>query len=246
MDAATLLLQARQGHGAAPWRDVQPADRAGAYAVQDHTVARLGPVGGWKVGAPGPQAEPTAAPLPAAGLLPAGVRLAGPAWALRVVEVEVALRVARDLAPAERLADAAAWPSLFDAVMPAVEVVETRLQGWPEADALAKLADLQSHGALVVGTPLPMPPGGVDLRLVQATLSFDGNEVAHTTGGNPAADLGRLIAWLVDHAAARGLPLRKGQIVTTGSCTGMKPAPAGTNVQATVLGLGSLGLRFGD
>jgi len=37
-----------------------------AYAIQDATLAAIGPVGGWKVGAPGPGQQPICAPLPAA------------------------------------------------------------------------------------------------------------------------------------------------------------------------------------
>ena len=43
-----------------------------------------------------------------------------------------------------------------------------------------------------------------------------------------------MLTWLANHCAARGLGLTKGQIVTTGSCTGMLFAPAGSQVRGTV------------
>jgi 2-keto-4-pentenoate hydratase len=236
--AATLLLAARERGAGLPSRDIRPADRAAAYAIQDATLARLGPIGGWKVGAKSPEAEPTAAPLPASGILASGVALSGPAWRLRGIEAEVALRVAHDIT------DGMVTPASFDAVLPAIEVVETRLADFAESDPLAQLADLGSHGALVLGAPSALRPGEVDLRAVEAEQRFDGRVVAATRGGNTARDLWRLLDWLAAHCAARGQPLRAGQIVTTGSLTGMLFAEAGARVEVSLCGIGEVRLGF--
>lgn len=197
-DSVRALLAAHTQATPVRWRDIVPASLAEAYAVQDALLAQLGPVGGWKVGAAGPQAEPGCAPLPAA----------------------------------------------FDAVLPVIEVVESRLLDRVGSDPLAQVADLQNHGALVLGAPCALPPALLDLRTLEVSLAFDGQPVAQTRGGNPAADVWRLVAWLVRHCAQRGQPLRAGQIVTTGSCTGMLPAPAGALVQAQVAGIGAISVQF--
>lgn len=249
-DIARLLLAARAGGprpASLPWPLQGPAD---AYAVQDATLAAVGPIGGWKVGAGNPEVTPHCAPLPAQGILPSGSVLGSTSRhpAIRLLELEVALRVGTDLldvggrdqpTPAE-------LAQCFDAVLPAIEVVETRLAEGRDAPALAKLADLQSHGALVIGTPSPdMAPGAVDLRTVQAILWFGESEcAARTTGGNPAQDMWRLVGWLARHCSERGVPLRRGQIVTTGSCTGMIAAPVGRGVRGEVEGIGDVALRI--
>jgi 2-keto-4-pentenoate hydratase len=232
------LLAARAGASPPAWRDILPPDRAAAYAMQDATVAALGPIGGWKVGAKSPEAEPVCAPLPASGLLPSGAALNGPEWRLRGIEAEVTLRVARDLDGGKLP------PAAFDAVLPAIEVVETRLADFGGSDPLAQLADLQSHGALVLGDASPLPPARLDLREVEAVLRFDGRVVAQTRGGNPTADIWRLLEWLAAHCAARGLPLRAGQVVTTGSLTGMLFAAEDAQVEATLAGIGTVRLSF--
>jgi 2-keto-4-pentenoate hydratase len=242
--AADRLIRARNAGAGIGWREVLPADVDAAYAVQDATVARLGSVRAWKVGAKGRQITPICAPLPATGVLGSGATLAGPPWLLRGVEVELALRVGRDLDAADALLGPEALAAAFDAVLPAVEVVETRLADWRTAAPLALLADLQSHGALVLGEPMAMPPLRPDLLTLQATLEFDGRTVAETCGGNPAQDVWRLLGWLIGHCAQRGAPLRAGQFVTTGSCTGMLFAPQGTLVQARLTGFGGVMLRF--
>ena len=242
-EAADRLVAARGSGRLVAWRDILPSDRAGAYAIQDATLARIGPAGGWKVGASGPEAEPVCAPLPASGLLASGARL-GPEFRLRGVELEVALRVGRALT-----ADDAALPDrelagAFDAVYPAVEVVETRLEDWTNSAALSQLADLQSHGALVIGAAATVSPASIDLKGVEATLLIGQTISRRTIGGNPAGDIWRLLRWLIRHCADRNAPLLPGHIITTGSCTGMIFAEAGTSARARLTGLGEVVVDF--
>lgn len=240
--AARLLLARGEGPPVPPTDWLIP-DHATAHAVQDATLRVLGPVGGWKVGAASPTAEPGAAPLPARGLLPGGSTLHGPAWRLRGIELEVAVRLGRDVQAGD-LDDPAALPGCIEAVVPAIEVCETRLADWAGAGPLERLADLQGHGALVLGAAQPWPAGGIDLRSLRAQLFFDGQPVADAVGAHPVGDLLPLLAWLARHAQARGTPLRAGQVVTTGSCTGLLFAGQGMWVEGEIVGLGRVGLRF--
>jgi 2-keto-4-pentenoate hydratase len=241
---AERLIAAHQSASTLPWATVCPPNLRSAYAVQDATVSALGPIGGWKVGAKGPEAEPICAPLPASRLLASGANLTGPHWRLRGVEVEVGLRVRHDLDRLTSDLTSAELTDAFDAVLPVIEVVETRLDDWETSAPLAKLADLQSHGTLLLGSPVPLPVGPFDLKTVEAELDFDDHTVVRTRGGNPAADLWRILGWLVKHCAGRGAPLRRGQIITTGSCTGMLFANRGTRVTARLTGLGRVEVRF--
>jgi 2-keto-4-pentenoate hydratase len=242
--AAQLLTAARTGGAAVPWRDIVPADRDGAYAIQDATLAAIGAIAGWKVGAKGPHTEPHCAPLPASGLHASGATLAGPAWRWRCVEVEVAFRLGRDLDPQGRLLAPAELADAFDAVLPAIEVVESRLADGQAAGSLAQLADLQCHGALVLGSPSTLAPAQLDLRALEVSLSFGAVSAAHTHGGNPAQDVWRLLSWLALHCARRGQPLSAGQVVTTGSCTGLLTAPMDATVRGEIAGVGAVELRF--
>ena len=244
LQAAQLLVAARAGGPVVPWHNIVPADRAGAYAIQDATLAAMGPVAGWKVGAKGPNAEPHCAPLPSSGIHASGVTLTGSAWRWRCVEVEVAFRLGRDLDPEGRLLAPAELAGAFDAVLPVIEVVESRLLDGQAADPLVQLADVQCHGALVLGSPSAFAPAQLDLRAVEASLNFGTASAAHTHGGNPAQDVWRLLSWLALHCAQRGQPLRTGQIVTTGSCTGLLTAPLGMTVRGEIADIGAVDLRF--
>jgi 2-keto-4-pentenoate hydratase len=245
--AAQRLVRARKGAALVPGVEIGAQDKAAAYAVQDAMAKALGAVGGWKVGAAGPTDEPACSPLPLAGIFQTGAQLLGPPWRMRGIEVEVAIRLGHDLVPqpgdTEALSPARVIEAI-DAVLPAVEIIESRLADWRESAPLAQLADLQNHGGLIVGAPSPIDPRDVDLRTVEAYLAFDGQPVASTRGANPAADIWRLVGWLAWHAAQRGMPLRAGQVVTTGSCSGMLFAPEGSHVQAHLAGIGQVELRF--
>jgi len=239
---AERLLAARRDGVAVSWMDVLPASREDAFAAQTLQLQSIGPIGGWKVGAKHASAEPSCAPLPAGGILSSRAVLQGPAWRMRGIEVELAVRFGRDLEvysppSAEDLRQS------LDAVLPAVEVVETRLSDWAGSDSLAQLADLQSHGALVLGDPQPVP-ADLDLRTVVAYLAADGQPLASARGGNPAADLWRMLGWLAVHCTWQGRPLRAGQVVTTGSCTGMLYVDEGTDVQAELQGVGQVLLQL--
>jgi 2-keto-4-pentenoate hydratase len=170
--------------------------------------------------------------------------LTGPAWRWRCVEVEVAFRLSRDLDPHGKLLPPEALAEAFDAVLPVIEVVESRLAEGKTADPLAHLADLQCHGALVLGSPCALQPSKLDLRTIEASLSFGAVFAAQTRGGNPAQDAWRLLAWLAVHCANRSQPLRAGQIVTTGSCTGLLTAPMDTTVRGEIAGVGAVDLCF--
>ncbi len=239
---AETLARAWHGADRLPNDQVPVTDAGQAYAVQNELVARLGPVAGWKVGAAHDQAEPNCAPLPAPVVVAQGTPLAVPARSLRGIELEVAVRLGADLLPGDALLPPEAIAAAIDAVMPAIEIVDTRLAQGRDAPVPAKLADLQSHGALVLGAPLPADLRSIDLRTLRAQLWFDGQRVADTTGGHVAPDVMRLIAWLARHAQARGLPLRAGQVITTGTCTGLLMAPAGARIEGEVAGLGRVAL----
>jgi 2-keto-4-pentenoate hydratase len=242
--AARRLVAARRGGEAVRSDGVAPPDIAAAWAVQDATLELAGPAGGWKVGAKAPDVEPGAAPLPASGIYASGASLTGPAWSMRGIEVEVAVRFARDFVPSSPDVDRLQLQAAIDCVLPAIEVVETRLADWRHSDPLAQLADLQTHGALVVGEPSRVKPADLDLRQVEAYLAFDGQPVASCRGANVAVDVWRLLTWLAWHAAQRGRPLRAGDVVTTGSCSGMLYAGEGMQVLADLKEIGSVELRF--
>ncbi len=242
--AARVLYLARRDGRRVPSALLQPADRDEAYAIQDATLAAIGAIGGWKVGARAPGLEPACAPLPAEGLLPAGALLKGPAWRLRGIEAEVGFQLGVDLPPRAAPYTVDDMAFAVESVLPVIEVVETRLADWLGAGSETQLADLLSHGALVLGRRRPFAPAWFDLANVEAVLRFGEQIVAHTMGEHPSPDAGSLLAWLANHCSSRGTGLKAGQVITSGSCTGMLFASQGTAVQVEIVGLAPLSVSF--
>lgn len=58
--------------------------------------------------------------------------------------------------------------------------------------------------------------------------------------GPSSAQVVEAVIWLVDHAAQRGVPLRRGQIIITGARLGPMPIPPGRQIRATGGGLGEV------
>ncbi|RTL61440.1 MAG: hydratase [Hyphomicrobiales bacterium] len=240
---AERLVAAHARHEPVAWKDLPVLGFEDAYRVQRSVIDALAPVGGWKIGLKADTGFSAHAALPSFLIVPSGTNLRGPAWRLRGIEAEVAVRLGRDLTPADASAEAATLQTAIDAMLPVIEVVETRLADWETAPAPLKLADLQSFGALVIGAPRPPIPD-FDPREVAARVSFDGRIVVETTGGNPAGHIATLLRLLAQQTAGCARRPQAGDIVTTGSCTGMSFAAAGSRVQASLMGLGEVDVRF--
>ncbi|HEU0200821.1 MAG TPA: fumarylacetoacetate hydrolase family protein [Burkholderiaceae bacterium] len=237
-DAAMALVEARRTGAtlrALP-AALAPQTAADAYAIQDAVAHALGGVAGWKVGAKGLAAEPNCAPIPLPLLHASPHRFEAAQLRLRGIEAEFAFRFVHDLPPRARPYERDEVAAAVASVHGAIELVESRFEDIRTVDPLSLLADGNSHGALVVGAGVAAIDE-VDSTRARVGLSFDDKTVAETTGGNPAGDVWRLLTWLANHCAARGGGLRADQIVTTGSCTGLQFAPAGTRVTVAIEGL---------
>ena len=243
--AATLLLDARRsGRGLRVLPDdVRPRSAAEAYEVQDAVLPAIGVAGGWKVGARSPTAEPTCAPLPTALILRSPQRFPFGTFARNGVEAELAFTLARALPPRNAPYTEAEMPAAVASVHPAIEVVDSRFVDIATTDAWSLLADFQSNGALVLGPGVTLPASFVPAEQT-VRLAIDGAQLVAALGGNPAGSLMRLLAWLANHAAARCGGLLRGDVITTGSWTGMRFFPAGTHVAVDYPGIGGVNLEF--
>jgi 2-keto-4-pentenoate hydratase len=241
--AARLLLTARFDEKplvALPPECV-PDNAKQAYAIQDAVAAALGPVGGWKVGGRGPMAEPACAPLPTALIYAAPHEFSLLTGKPFGVEAEIAFRLKQDLPLRERPYSASEVIAAIGSLHPAIEIVESRYVDSRQIDALSKLADSQSNGALVYGVGR-CDRLAIDQTIQPVELYFNERKVVDVVGGNPAGDVLRLLVWLANHLATRCGGLRAGQIVTTGSCTGLLLVEADTQVNALFQELGTVEL----
>lgn len=205
-----------------------PGDESQSYAIQDLVIKSLGsPIAAWKVGAKSTDGPIQAAPLPASGVRRAPATIQRGDFGVLVLELELAFRFGRDFAPCENGYREADVMDAISETVTTIEIVSSRYAGWP-VDKHAMLADLQSHGGLVVGEAVPYD---ASFPFAQPALTFthEGRDVIPPTTGNPAGDPRRLLPWMVNHAARRGMGMPAGTLVTCGTYTGMY-APEGPGV----------------
>lgn len=241
--AATHLLAARDDKArrtAALPEPLRPRTVEQAYAIQRAVMAALGPVAGWKVGAPSPASDAfTCAPLPAAGLADSPATTRG---SDRAVEAEIAVRLGADLPPRDAPYTDAEIRAAIASAHPAIEVLESRFADPDAVDPLSALADSLGHHSLVLGAPIP-GWDGLDLAREEVAVLVDGAEVKRRTG-NPGGNMLRLLRWLADTGARWAGGLRRGQVVTTGSWTGKDVVPPGAEAMIRFRTAGAAATRF--
>ncbi|MBX3622666.1 MAG: fumarylacetoacetate hydrolase family protein [Rhizobacter sp.] len=213
-----------------------------AYLVQTAVANELGwfddgVARHWKSGGASRSAVLAHAPLPPTGVWASPADARPWPFRLRFIEAEIALRVGQavdaDLAASLTEASAAA---LVDAMTVSIEVVDSRWRQALQAPPLLRMADLQSHGALVLGAWVPFDAGRdwsqqrCEVHIGEAVHAFSGTHSLN----DPAYVLG---AWL-RHATADGAVLPAGAVVTTGTWCGALEARAGDAVRVVFDGIG--------
>lgn len=233
------LVQARlsrQPLCAADWVNALQSE-ADAYVVQDGVAAALGWANGavvrhWKSGG-----ASRSGPFSHSPLAPAGINaevLDGP---LLGVEAEIALRLGRDVSPADAQAmvpqAAGEW---VDAMAVSIEWVSSRWAEGMAAPALLRMADHQSHAGLLLGPWLPYVPCDWATQTCEVQL---GHQTPVTrTGSHSLSDPAWLLpAWL-QHLTRHGATVTAGTVVTTGSWVGCLPVQPGERVRVGFAGLG--------
>lgn len=156
------------------------------------------------------------------------------------IEPEVAFVLCRDLAgPGVTAAEAAA---AVDFVLPALELIDSRIRDW-KITLPDTIADNASSGGVVLGSR-PRRLHELDLRLSGCVLRR-GAEVAGTGAGG--AVLGsplNSLMWLANTLGERGVVLRAGHVILPGSITASVPVRSGDVFTATFTGLGSVTAVF--
>ena len=244
---AQLLFDASTKGGLVPRSQGDCLDSVeAAYQAQRIATGLAGlPRGGWKVGATSvePQrllgaTEPATAPMARANCHRSPATVAVFPNQSPCIEGEFAFRFARPLPPrAESYALQEVLDSI-ESVMPAIEVVGCRFEGgFDGLGALRLVADATAHTSFVYGEPTK-DWRNMDLRAHRVALHRNGQLIAEGVGANVLDGPLSVLLWTANHLSRLGDAIEAGEIITTGTCTGITPVQPG---DTAVADFGSLG-----
>lgn len=256
-EAARIILEHRE-RGIplpVPSPGERPAATGQAYAIQEALQALIEARGarpiGWKIGGTNAAARahlgldaPFYGRLYDAVAEPSPASLPALPGFFRVYEAEIGLHIAQDLPPGEAPFDAERIRAATGALVPAIEIVGSRLEPWTAAGAALVTADNASHGCWVHGAPVE-DWSAFDPIETPIILSIEGGAQASGAGRNVDGGPFGAAAWLANALAAKGRGLRAGDFVTTGTATAPLPVGAGERVRADFGPLGMVELRVG-
>jgi 2-keto-4-pentenoate hydratase len=234
-----------------PVRDLIGADADAAYAVQRAGIARRvadgATVVGHKVGLTSPAVQAQiGVDQPDFGVLlddmghPDGATVSTRGLLQPKVEAEIAFVLGADLVDGD-LDDAQVRAAVAQ-VVPALEIVDSRIAGWDITFA-DTVADNGSSALYVLGAAT-RPLADIEPLDVEMIMTR-GGEVVST--GNGAACLGdplNALAWLARTARDFGQPLLAGQVVLSGALGPVVAVTPGDSFAAEFSGLGSVSVFF--
>jgi len=210
-----------------------PADLAAAtiaegYAIQRSLHAVLeaaghGPCSGHKIGCTTPVMQaylgidhPCAGEVFAATVYEAGAAVPLQRFNKVGVECEIAVRLGADLPGRPRGHGRDSVAAAVDYAMAAIELVDDRYLDYRALPAALLIADDFFNAGVVLGAPAP-DWRAVDLVAVEGVMTIDDVEAGRGTGADILGHPLNALAWLADHRAKLGTPLRAGEFVMLGS-----------------------------
>jgi len=255
-DAARHLIAQRDRF--APYERLpealRPRDQAEGYAIQAE-IGRLRSaagraIGGWKVGCTTVvMQEMMGLDSPAYGMVLADCILESPATVARdrtvapLAECEIAMRIGSDVPTRAGGHDKESIAEHVEACMAAIELAEMRYADRKAMSPNEFIADDFFQRAIVLG-PAVTDWQAVDLGAAKGTTTIGGEARGEGRGSDVMGHPLNALAWLADRLAEAGRPLRKGEVVLTGSIVLAAPLNPGQTAVCAVEGLGEARLTL--
>src|SRR5437588_1647411 len=151
------------------------------------------------------------------------------------IETEIAVRLGEDLPQGGSAGRVAA---AVESCMAAIEVLEDLRHDYKRLSAAAMVAGNVWNAGIVLGPPVA-DWRRLDLAGLNARLTINGREIGTGKGGDVMGNPLNALAWLADKRGAQGTPLKRGQIVMTGSMVPIQFPAAGDRAIVEVEELGT-------
>jgi 2-keto-4-pentenoate hydratase len=156
------------------------------------------------------------------------------------IEPEVAFVLSRDLAgPGVTMAEAV---SAVDYVLPALEIIDSRIADW-NISLVDTIADNASSGGVVLGGRA-RGLSDLELRTLGCNVWINGAVIATGAAGAVLGNPLNALVWLANRLGSFDEGIAAGSVVMPGSCTAATPVRPGDVVTAAFAGLGQVSVSF--
>jgi 2-oxopent-4-enoate/cis-2-oxohex-4-enoate hydratase len=122
------------------------------------------------------------------------------------------------------------------------EIVDSRIRDW-SIRIQDTVADNASCGVFVLGKER-VSPQAVDLELCGMVIEKNGEVVATGAGAAALGHPAQAVAWLANELGARGIALKAGEPILSGSLAPLIPVVAGDTLRVRIAGIGSCSVSF--
>jgi 2-keto-4-pentenoate hydratase len=250
VEDAAGLAECRRAGTVAPFPVHALADRAEAEAFQAAAVTALGgePCG-YKIGATSVEVqqlldcrEPIEAPILRQHVMTSGATFPIPAGLLGI-ECEFGFRLGRDFPIGDEALDMTRLKSAVAECFVGLELVGRRVTADIPLNEVSAIADFSLDVAVVRGAPIP-DWSDRDLAALPVRAVLDGVTVANGTGAVVLGHPLNALLWLATALRKRGSRLRNGEIVFTGTCTGITKVAPGQVFQGCFADLAPVEVRL--
>lgn len=129
-----------------------------------------------------------------------------------------------------------------DFVMPAIEVVDSRIKDW-KIKIQDTVADNASCGVFILGDTA-VDPRKIDLATCGMVVEKNGAIISTGAGAAALNSPVNCVAWLANTLGSYGIALKAGEVIMSGSLVPLEPVEAGDSMVVSIGGMGSVSARF--
>lgn len=228
-------------------------DLDAAYLAQASHVAAmqsegLGEISGWKIGLTTRRMQelcgidqPVAGAILSSRLYPSGTTIPAARYTHLIIEFEICLRLGVDLPPRDEPYDRAEIVAAVDGVAASAEIVDDRNCDYTTLDVPSLVADNAWAAGIVLGDFARFDPG-LDLADCLGQLSLDTVPLATGLSREALGSPIEALLWLANLLSRRGIGLRVGDVVMTGSLVPPQLPEAPCHYSFDVAGLSTVAL----
>ena len=129
-----------------------------------------------------------------------------------------------------------------EGVMACLEIVDSRITDW-KIKIEDTVADNASCGVFVLGDRM-VSPASLDLALAGMVITRNGRIVGTGAGAATLDSPVNAVAWLANTLGTKGIPLKAGEVILSGSLAALIPVVAGDAIGVSIQGIGTCHCNF--